>query len=499
MGWPFIAGGVLCSAIFVMGSGTAEAGRPEPQAATRQAAPAPATPPVPMAPQSRPATRSLPDAADVSGAFERTARQASPSVVELYTTSYLPGQGLVPRATDLIRTERASGSGVIVDPEGYIVTNAHVVQGAQRLRVEIPIPAAGQSILAMRSRSVSGEVVGIDLETDLAVIKVTARDLPALPLGDSDELSAGQLVLAFGSPLGLHNTVSLGIVGAVARQLEPDSPMIYVQTDASINAGSSGGPLVDLRGQVVGINTLILSRTGAYEGVGFAAPSNIVRTVYEHIRRHGRVRRGDIGVRAQTVTPELAAGLKLPRDSGVVLADVLPGSPAARSGLRVGDLVVALDGKPMENGRQLQVGLYRRFVGDIVSLDILREGQPLTFPVAMIERSDPLAAISPTGDPREHLVPRLGILGVELTPRIAAMMQQLRTDRGVVVASMVANAIEARRGGLAVGDVIRAINTTPVDGLAMLRRALDALPAGAPVVLQLERQGELMYLAFSVE
>ena len=498
-GWPAIAGGVLCSLMFAIGLAAADAGRPEPQAATRQAVPAPAVPPVSRAPQTRPAPRPVPDAVDVSGAFERTATLAGPSVVELYTTSYLAGQGLVPRTTDLIRTERASGSGVIVDPEGYIVTNAHVVQGAQRLRVEIPIPATGRSILAMRSRSVSGEVLGIDLETDLAVIKIDERDLPALPLGDSDELTTGQLVLAFGSPLGLHNTVSLGIVSAVARQLEPDSPMIYVQTDASINSGSSGGPLVDLRGNVVGINTLILSRSGAYEGVGFAAPSNIVRTVYEHIRRHGRVRRGDIGVRAQTVTPVLAAGLKLPRDSGVVLADVLPGSPAARSGLRVGDVVVALDGKPMENGRQLQVGLYRRFVGDIVSLDVLRDGQPLTFPVAMIERDDPFAAISPTGDPREHLVPRLGILGVELTPRIASTVRQLRSDRGVVVASMVANAIEARQGGLAVGDVIRAINTAPVDGLATLRRALDALPAGTAVVLQLERQGELMYLAFTVE
>ena len=224
-------------------------------------------------------------------------------------------------------TQRASGSGVIVDPDGYIVTNAHVVQGAQRLRVELPAPVDGRSILADTQphgeRRRSSEST---LETDLAVIKVDEQRLPALAFGDSDELRAGQIVLAFGSPLGLHNSVSLGVVSAVARQLEPESPMIYVQTDASINPGSSGGPLVDLRGRLVGINTLIVSQAGGNEGLGFAAPSNIVRTVYEQIRKTGRVRRGDIGVRAQTVTPALAAGLQSARAiTASVLADVLPG------------------------------------------------------------------------------------------------------------------------------------------------------------------------------
>jgi len=234
-----------------------------------------------------------------------------PSEVETFTTSYAPANGLVPRTTDLVTTGRASGSGVIVDPEGYVVTNAHVVRGAQRLRVEIPVPIAGQSILARQSRTVSGQVVGIDVETDLAVVRIGERNLTALTFGDSDELKAGHVVVAFGSPLGLHNSVSLGVVSAVARQLEPESPMIYVQTDASINPGSSGGPLVDVNGRIVGINTLIVSQTDGNEGLGFAAPSNIVRTVYEQIRKQGRVRRGDIGVRAQTVTPALASGLTL--------------------------------------------------------------------------------------------------------------------------------------------------------------------------------------------
>jgi serine protease Do len=455
--------------------------------------------PVTAAAQSQPPARAAATMADLSATLEMAAKVVGPSVVEIFTTSYSVADGMVPRSADLVTTQRASGSGVIVDPEGYILTNAHVVRGAQRLRVELSIPAMGRSILATRSRTVTGQIVGVDLETDLALIKVSGRNLPALSFGDSDELKAGQLVLAFGSPLGLHNSVTLGVVSAVARQLQPESPMIYVQTDASINPGSSGGPLVDLRGRVMGINTLILSQGGGSEGFGFAAPSNIVRTVYEQLRKGGRVRRGDIGIRAQTLTPVLASGLNLPRDHGVVLSDVTPGGPAARAGLLPGDVVTTLDGKAMENGRQLQISLYRRQVGDVVTLEILRKGETLKVPVAMTERQDPFADLSDQIDPRQNLVPRLGVLGVNVDQRIAAMLPALRIPSGVVVASTVAGAIDARDGGLAPGDVIHGINETRVISLADLRNALDKLGAGDPVVLQLERRGELMYLAFTVE
>jgi serine protease Do len=436
---------------------------------------------------------------ELSATLEATTRLVSPAVVEIFTTAYTPRQGVVPRTADLVSTERASGSGVIVDGEGYIITNAHVVRGAQRLRVELAVPVSGRSILATSSRTVSGQVVGIDVETDLAVVKIDERSLPTVAFADSDEVNAGQLVLALGSPLGLHNSVSLGVVSAVARQLEPDSPMIYVQTDASINPGSSGGPLVDLSGRLVGINTLIASKAGGDEGLGFAAPSNIVRTVYEHIRKSGRVRRGEIGIRAQTVTPVLAAGLGLGRDHGVILADVTPRGPAALAGLRPGDVVVALDGKAMENGRQLLVNLYRRFVGDVVTLDVLRDGKTTKFPVAITERPDPFNGLSASSDPRENLVPRLGILAVNLDQRIAELLPVMRLASGVVVASTVAGAIDAREGGLAAGDVIFGINRLPVQQLRDLRAALDNLKSGDPVVLQLERRGELMYLAFTIE
>ena len=446
--------------------------------------------------QSRPA----PAAANLGLAdtLRATTRIVTPAVVQIFTTAYLPADTVVERPSDLVSTERGSGSGVIVDAEGYIVTNAHVVQGAQRLTVEVPVMPAGKSILASHSRLVSARIVGIDMETDIAVLKIEERGLPSLAFGDSDELAAGDLVLAFGSPMGLNNSVSLGIVSAVARQLEPESPMVYVQTDASVNPGSSGGPLVDVDGRIIGINTMINTRGGGNEGLAFAAPSNIVRTAYEQIRQYGHVTRGDVGVRAQTLTPTLAAGLGLSQRSGVILADVLPGGPAAKAGIHPGDVVVSLNGKPMENGRQLQVNLYRRAVGEVIAIEVFREGKVITYPVRIAERQDSFAEL-PASDPRENLVAKLGILGLTLNSQIAQMIPVRRVTSGVVVASSAQGAIDARTGRLSAGDVIFGVNGKPVENLAELRTALEPMKPGAPVVLHLERRGVLMYLPFTAE
>lgn len=454
-----------------------------------QAAPAPAS-----------AANRVPDAADaLSNAIEATASTAGAAVVQIFATAYAAAESGSQGAADLIRTQRASGSGVIVDPTGYIVTNAHVVRGAMRIRVEVPTVPAGGSILAARGRLLDGKVVGIDMETDLAVLKVEAAGLSALAFGDSDELRAGQLVVALGSPLGFQNTVSLGVISAVGRQMQAESPMVYVQTDAAITSGSSGGPLVDLRGRIVGINTLIAARGENAEGLGFAAPSNIVRNVYEQIRKAGYVRRGEIGIRPQTITPTLAAGLGLKRDNGVVLADVKPNGPASRAGLRPGDIVTTLDGKPMQNGRQLQVNLYRRAVGDTVSIGIVRDEQPQTVQVMLDERPDPLAGLPATADPREHVVARLGILGVDVSPRLAQILPPLRIVAGVLVASVMPGAFDTRDGDLQAGDVIHVVNRQPVAGLADLRAALDKVKPGEPVVLHIERDGELVYVSFVAE
>jgi serine protease Do len=449
--------------------------------------------------QGRAAAANAVPLADLDGSIETLVRAVDPAVVQIFMTGLTPAQGVVPGQSELVTTQRASGSGVIVDADGYVMTNAHVVRGASRLRVEIPIQPAGQSLLTRRSRMLNAKLIGMDDETDLAVLKIEATGLRALPFGDSDALKAGQMVLAFGSPLGLQNSVSLGIVSAIARQLAPDSPMVYVQTDASINPGNSGGPLVDSQGRLVGLNTLIMSASGSNSGLSFAAPSNIVRTVFEQIKKNGRVRRGDIGIRAQTITPVLAAGLGLSRDQGALLADIVPGSAADRAGLIVGDLVLALDGKAIENGRQLQVNLYRRAIGEVVRLDVLREGKTVSTSVSVTERFDPLSTAAAGADPRENVVPRLGILGLTVDADLARVIGPLRSPSGVIVATASEGVFDADGDGLVPGDVIHAVNGHWVADLPALRAAIDRMKMGDPVVLQVERRGTLRYIAFVVE
>ena len=287
-----------------------------------------------------------------------------------------------------------------MDSDGYVLTNAHVITGAAAVEVLLPAlfetGSPRQSILKGRGKRFSAEIVGVDSDTDLAVLKISQKELPFLAFGDSDQVRQGQLVLAFGSPLGLENSVTMGIVSATARQLRPEDPMIYLQTDSPINPGNSGGPLVDLQGRVVGINTFILSQSGGSEGIGFAAPSNIARNVFTQLRKGGKVRRGSIDVYAQTVSPELAQGLNLANDWGVILGDVFPGGSADRAGLKEGDVILALNGKVMENARQLEVNVYRHAIGERVSLEVLRGGDKLKVDVAVAAEIQTLSALAPT-------------------------------------------------------------------------------------------------------
>ncbi len=274
--------------------------------------------------------------------------------------------------------------------------------------------------------------------------------------------------------------------------------MIYIQTDAPINPGSSGGPLVNADGMIVGINTLILSQSGGSEGLGFAAPSNIVENVYRQIKTTGYVRRGVIGVYAQTITPTMAAGLGLARDWGVLLGDVYPGSPAARAGLQVGDVVLTLNNRVIENGRQFNVRLYNRPVGEVVNVEVARGLGALSFKVSVIERADDINRFSAMVTPKENLIPSLGILAIDLSPGVAAMLPQLRVKDGVVVA---ASSPEVTSGPVPLlpGDVIRSINRQPVSSLRGLRAALASLQVGDPVVLHVQRRGQLMFVAFELE
>jgi serine protease Do len=434
-----------------------------------------------------------------SAELEALAARVAPSVVQIFTTSVAPAAGTVASAGELVTLERGSGSGVIVDAEGYVVTNAHVVKGARRLQVELPILAEPSgSILRLRGRLVGAQLVGLDDETDLAVLKIEERGLRPLAFGDSESLHAGQVVLAFGSPLGLQNSVSLGVVSAVARQFAPEAPMIYIQTDAPINPGSSGGALVDVSGGLMGINTLILSQGGGHEGLGFAAPSHIVSHVSDQIRRHGRVRRGTIGVHAQTLDATLADGLQLARGEGVVVSDVTPGGPAAQAGLQIGDVVRRLDGKPMENGRQFQVNLYRKAVGESVRLEVEREGRAISLSVTVAERPGDTSRLAALVDPERNVVARLGILALSLDERLAALVGA-RGRAGVIVASVSGEIADPRFGGFQPGDVIYAVNRRSVLDLDSLHAALQPLRYGDSIVVQVERGGRLQYLAFTAQ
>lgn len=438
---------------------------------------------------------------ELSQSLQELAERVSPSVVQIFVTGYAEPDEDDPAAGEPV-LERTSGSGVIVDPDGYIVTNAHVIERATRIEVELPLAATGgapgTSVLRRRGRVVGAQIVAIDHETDVAVVKVEGKGLPVLAFGDSEALRPGQIVLAFGSPLGLESSVTLGVVSAVARQLAPEDPMIYIQTDASINPGNSGGALVDTEGRLVGVNTLIYSRSGGNEGIGFAAPSNIVRNVFSQIRKTGRVQRGDIGVNTQTLTPLLAEGLGVTADAGVVLSDVTPGGPAARAGLQPGDLVLALDGKRMENGRQLRINLYARGVNDTVVIDVQRGDRKLSIRVPVGERDGDAGRLK---DLISQQVPvrALGALGLTLTPQIAQLLPNLRREKGVVVASVSPYAPYSQQGRLQPGDVIYSFNGKVVETVADLNTAAGPLQPGAVAVLHLERSGALIYLAFRIE
>jgi serine protease Do len=305
-------------------------------------------------------------------------------------------------------------------------------------------------------------------------------------------------VMAFGNPLGLENSVSMGVVSSVARQIKPDDTMIYIQTDAPINPGNSGGPLVDADGRVMGLNTFILSQSGGSEGLGFAIPSNIIRNVYQQIRQEGHVHRSEIGVYAQTITPQMAAGLQLAQDWGVLLSDVDPGGPGDIAGLKPGDIVMSLNGKTEGNARQLEVDLYRYPVGSKVDLQIMRNGEKKAVQVATMERHGDPERFADMVDPAKNLVSRLGILGIDVDERVTSLLPDLRKHYGVVVAARGGDAAYSG-DSLHLGDVIYELNNTPVTDVATLRKQLDQMKDTDAIVLQVEREGRLMYITLEIE
>jgi serine protease Do len=293
----------------------------------------------------------------------------------------------------------------------------------------------------------------------------------------------------------MRNSLTHGLVSAVARQIDPDSPLIYVQTDAPINPGNSGGPLVNIRGEVVGVNTFIVSQSGGNEGLGFAIPSATIRTVYRQFREYGALRRQVIGMNVQTITAEMAKGLSLPRNYGVIVSDVAPGGPAEKAGMKVGDILVSVDGQPADNLPTVNYNFRLRDSADNVQIVVLRAGKEMPLSVAAVEQRDDLDSVSSLADPEKNLVAELGVLGVEIDARIAANATGLRAPYGIIVVARAAGATS--EVPLQPRDVIRSVNNRDISSLQGLRDAVRGLAPGSAVTLQIQREGRLMYISFT--
>jgi len=436
---------------------------------------------------------------EFSTAVEELCAAVSPAVVQIQVRLRAPVDNGDNRRAGFFVNERASGSGVILDPSGYIVTNAHVVDGAREIDVSVSDRSrAGEQNGDDAHKHLPAKIIGVDRETDLAVIKIDGANLPVLGFRDSDKLRQGQIVFALGSPLGLDNTLTVGYVSATARQLKPDQPMSYIQTDAPINPGNSGGPLLDIEGKIAGINTMIYTQSGGSEGIGFAIPANIARRVYEQLRTEGHIHRGTIGVVAQDIDPLMSKALGIDRHPAVILSDVLPHGAAEAAGLEAGDVVLAVDGKPVTEARQVQAELLERAIGDTMKFDVERKGQRVQKTVAVVERPKSPMALQDLVSSEANLVRELGILAMTLDEKVAPSLPETRRLYGVVVAAIPAE-YAAFNPGLKAGDLIYSLNQAKIGSLDALRTELGKLKTGDPGALLVESDGTLGYVSFKME
>ena len=435
--------------------------------------------------------------AEYSAAIEELIDSASPSVVQIDVHSRVEVDPDDSHRTGFFAKQWGSGSGVIIDPSGFILTNAHVVEGS----TEIDVSVADTSNPSKKDahNHFPAKVIGVDKETDLAVIKIDADKLPTLAFRDSDKLRQGEIVFALGSPLGLQNTLTVGYVSSPSRQLDPSKPMSYIQTDAPINPGNSGGPLLDADGKIAGINTMIYSKSGGSEGIGFAIPANLAQHVYLQLRKEGHVHRGTIGVVSQDINPILSQALGLNRHPGVIITDLLPHGSGEVAGLEPNDIVLAIQGHEVTEARQVQAEILQHSIGDQVTLDILRNGtEKFQKTVVILERPNSSGGLVDLVNNQSNLVRRLGILALTLDEKVTPLLPPTRRLDGVVVAAIPIE-FAAFNPGLKAGDIIYTLNKNKIGSLEDLRNALKGLKPGDPVALLVERDGTLGYTSFNLE
>jgi serine protease Do len=419
------------------------------------------------------------------------AKAAKPAIVNI-TTKFAAEKG-TPSLEDLFRNFpqgrqplRGRGSGFIINRDGYILTNNHVVDEAASVQVKLS-----------DGRELSAKVVGKDPKTDLALLKIDdGGNLPVLPLGDSSTLQVGEPIMAIGNPFGLEQTVTTGIVSATGRLIGSGPYDDFVQTDASINPGNSGGPLINAKGEAVGINTAIFSRTGGSIGIGFAVPINMAKFVVPQLVQHGRVVRGWLGVTIQPLTAELARSFGVPEAEGALVSNVQDGSPAGKAGLKAGDVIVEFDGKKIGRTTDLSRLVAATPVDKEVRMTVMRDGKsvPLTARIARLEDRSEAAVASEKAEPGAR-----GKFGVTVEPVTAEVARELGLQKaeGVVV-RQVRPGSPAADAGIRPGDVITEVNRQAVKTVDDLRQALEKQQPGAPALILVHREGATLYLTAKV-
>ncbi len=420
-----------------------------------------------------PATES--QAIMVPASFSELAKAAQPGVVNIRTVKTVKGGGRVfqhffgnpfdrkdpfhnfgpfdERAPDF--KQSSLGSGFIIDRQGYIVTNNHVIEGADEIKVRLA-----------NEKEFDAEIVGRDPNTDLALIRIKgASDLTPLNLGDSDKLTVGSWVVAIGSPFGLEQTVTAGIVSAKGRALGSGPYDDFIQTDASINPGNSGGPLLNMNGEVVGINTAIVANG---QGIGFAIPVNMAQGIVNQLQAHGSVTRGWLGVSIQDLSPELAEYYGIKEKKGVLVAQVFEGDPADKAGIKAKDVIIEVDGKPVNSSRELVATVASIPVGKKTTVTLLRDGKEKTVNVEIAKRDDS----GPLAQRKSEDSERLGIRIAEATPEMAKRFGHSETEKGVLVVGVEPGS-KADEAGVRQGDLVKEVNRKPVTTVSELRAEVE--------------------------
>jgi len=431
-------------------------------------------------------------------AFSEIVTAVSPSVVNISTTKVVKREAS-PFSDDpffdLFRPfndfgtqkkwkERSLGSGVIVSADGYIITNNHVVEKADEIKVTL-----------VDKRAFKGHIVGADPKADIAIIRIDATNLSVLKWGDSEKLQVGEFVLAIGSPYGLSNTVTMGIISAVGRaNVGIADYEDFIQTDAAINPGNSGGPLVNIRGELIGINTAIFSRTGGYQGIGFAVPSNMVRLVMDQLIQKGKVTRGWIGVTIQELTPELAQEFGLKKTRGALVSDVVKDSPAARAGVMRGDIVLEFNGREVKDVSSLRNMVAQSKTGTEITIKILRAGKEFIVRVGILELPREVAEIMPDRSPNDPETKVLtGLSVMDLSKEIVKQLGFNKDEKGVVVVRVEPGS-PADEAEIKKGDIIKEMNKKEISNLEDFNRTATNLKKSESVMLFINRSGKRFYV-----